>query len=304
MRFIKIILSIVCFVGICFCETALASPNLKIFSDYNTDILLIHNEPNQFTIIGYGGSTRESADCVFKAQGVIRNSNLSGYLKTINTDIVSYEIEDSLQYQFSANIIDDSLNVLKANLFGTCGLNTIFAREYLLVTSMKDQQKKINDFVELLNGNRGNDEIIFILKSYKPQSSNENMLTSALNEVHQKSLTLFKNGCKSEAAIAVITFLKSNAVTYVLINQENVDKYNDIGFFLEQGKKYQDAVTVLEQVVKAIPSRTVVYINLGDACFGLKNTVKAKEAYNTYIALMKKEGKDNKIPQRVLDRVK
>ena len=36
---------------------------------------------------------------------------------------------------------------------------------------------------------------------------------------------------------------------------------------------------------------------------GLKDQTKAKEAYKKYIVLMKKSGKEAKIPKRVLDRV-
>jgi len=88
-----------------------------------------------------------------------------------------------------------------------------------------------------------------------------------------------------------------------LLTKDNVGIFNDYAFFLEQGKKYNDAIVVLKEVVNKFPTRTVAYINLGDAYFELNNTAKAKDAYTTYIDLMKKEGKEKKIPQRVFERI-
>ncbi len=85
---------------------------------------------------------------------------------------------------------------------------------------------------------------------------------------------------------------------------EDVTKINDIAYFLEQNAAYSESVTLLEKIIAKIPERTVAYINLGDAYWGLKDQTKAKEAYKKYIDLMKKSGKQAKIPKRVYDRVK
>ncbi|MBC7391082.1 MAG: tetratricopeptide repeat protein [Opitutaceae bacterium] len=88
------------------------------------------------------------------------------------------------------------------------------------------------------------------------------------------------------------------------INSFNKSFYNNIGYYFEQQKLYPQAITILTKVLDYDKKRTVAYLNLGDAYFGLKNSVKAKEAYNKYITLMKKSGKEAKIPKRVYDRVK
>lgn len=59
-----------------------------------------------------------------------------------------------------------------------------------------------------------------------------------------------------------------------------------------------------EEVVDAVPDRTSAYINFGDAYFGLKQNEDAKDVYLKYIDLMKKEGKETKMPKRVFERVK
>ncbi|MCW3788864.1 tetratricopeptide repeat protein [Plebeiibacterium sediminum] len=84
----------------------------------------------------------------------------------------------------------------------------------------------------------------------------------------------------------------------------NVSIYNDIAYYLEQRKIYKESIYIIEKIILKFPNRTVAYINLGDAYWGLNENIKAKEAYNKYIELMKANGKEGKIPQRILDRVK
>ena len=79
---------------------------------------------------------------------------------------------------------------------------------------------------------------------------------------------------------------------------------NDIAYFLEQSGNFHEASILLEKITGKFPEHTVAYVNLGDAYWGLKDTAKAKTAYEKYIDLMKKSGKEAKIPKRVLDRVK
>ena len=88
------------------------------------------------------------------------------------------------------------------------------------------------------------------------------------------------------------------------LTPNNLSKYNDIGYFLEQKGLYHESVYLLNKVITKFPNRTPAYLNFGDAYWELKDHVKAKQAYNTYITLMKKSGKEAKIPKRVYERVK
>lgn len=78
--------------------------------------------------------------------------------------------------------------------------------------------------------------------------------------------------------------------------------FNDIGYYLEQSGLYEEAIYILEKIIEAYPERTVAYINLGDAYWGMGNYIKAKESYKVYIKQMKNKGKENIIPKRVLKR--
>jgi phenolic acid decarboxylase len=91
----------------------------------------------------------------------------------------------------------------------------------------------------------------------------------------------------------------------VPVTEETVEKYNNIGFFLgENDDAVFSGIYVLEKVIKAFPERTVAYLNLGDAYFKFEKLAKARAAYAQYIERMKRQGKEKKIPQRVLDRAK
>ncbi|WP_378184182.1 hypothetical protein [Aquimarina sp. SS2-1] len=63
-------------------------------------------------------------------------------------------------------------------------------------------------------------------------------------------------------------------------------------------------VFLLEKIVEEVPDRTVAYINLGDAYWGLQEKEKTQKAYNIYVEQMKTKGKETKIPKRVLERLK
>ena len=78
---------------------------------------------------------------------------------------------------------------------------------------------------------------------------------------------------------------------------------NNIAYFFERSGKYSHAVYFLEKIIKEDPTRIVAYYNLGDAYWGLGEKDKAIEAYQKYIELMKQAKKENKIPQKVKDRV-
>ena len=100
-------------------------------------------------------------------------------------------------------------------------------------------------------------------------------------------------------------FLIGKITHNVSLNSKNINKFNDLAYFLEQTEKGDAlAIYLLEKIIKEFPNRTVAYINLGDAYWGLGEKVKAKEAYKTYIDQMKTKGKESKIPEVVLERGK
>lgn len=90
----------------------------------------------------------------------------------------------------------------------------------------------------------------------------------------------------------------------LIINENSLLQYNNLAYYLEQSKAYDLSILILEKITKNFPSRTVAYLNLGDAYDGLGNIIEAKEAYKKYVELMKIDSKEDKIPQRVWDSIK
>lgn len=86
-------------------------------------------------------------------------------------------------------------------------------------------------------------------------------------------------------------------------NTSRVTPYNNIAYYLEQSGHYDSAIYLLEEIVKHFPARTVAYINLGDAYWGLEKYSEAREAYQNYIRLMRESNREQRIPQRVFDRM-
>jgi tetratricopeptide (TPR) repeat protein len=122
-----------------------------------------------------------------------------------------------------------------------------------------------------------------------------------LGNTYNEALKLFKSENQVKAAETLYDFVVNNKVT---LSSATVQILNDLAYFLEQTKNYNKAESILNEIIEMFPDRVVAYINLGDTYFGLKNTVKAKDAYLKYIDLMKKENKESKIPKRVFERVK
>lgn len=83
----------------------------------------------------------------------------------------------------------------------------------------------------------------------------------------------------------------------------DIQTANNVAYYLEQHSDYKQASFFLEEIIKTSPKRTVAYINLGDSYWGLGKKEEAKEAYKIYIEQMKVNGKEKKIPKRVLQKI-
>jgi hypothetical protein len=281
---------------------------LSVYSDNDlnaaTDVILLKQKDDSFILMSIGGYSPQSAACVIKSKGRISNKILKGSLVSVNTDLVSYEIDNRELNPFSGVINNVGLEIIEANVSDLCGLNANFVKSYFKIIEKGKIKESIKLIIDIIKDYEGNDDLFQTLNNYLVQNSEDNKIRKSLDGIYNDVLQLHKNGKKDEAAIVIIEFFKLKSESDNKIDKFNVNKYNDLGFFLEQGKKYREAVELLEKVVNADPNRTVAYINLGDAYFGLKDSAKAKKAYLKYIDLMKKDGKSAKIPKRVFERVK
>lgn len=80
--------------------------------------------------------------------------------------------------------------------------------------------------------------------------------------------------------------------------------YNNIAFILSQNKIFDEAIYLLNEIIKIEPNRVVAYLNIADCFWETNEKEKAVENYKFYIELMKKQKKDlKKIPKYVFDRI-
>lgn len=85
----------------------------------------------------------------------------------------------------------------------------------------------------------------------------------------------------------------------VITTENTVSQLNDIAYYFEQAGFFDAAISLLTELISSNPKRTVAYINLGDAYWGLQKVDEAKEAYNEYVGQMIEKGLEAKIPERV-----
>ncbi|MGG6229182.1 tetratricopeptide repeat protein [Tenacibaculum sp. SDUM215027] len=103
--------------------------------------------------------------------------------------------------------------------------------------------------------------------------------------------------------IPYCSFKYISLIKQLKVDEDNLVFFNDKAYFLEQSGLYEEAVYILEVIIKEFPNRTVAYINLGDAYWGLGKKEEAKQAYKVYIEQMKAKNKESKIPSQVLERI-
>lgn len=87
------------------------------------------------------------------------------------------------------------------------------------------------------------------------------------------------------------------------LKKSNVTSYNNMAYYLQKRKAYDESKFLLEKIVDKYPSRTVAYLNLGDTYWGLKKKKKAIKVYETYVKQMIEKGKEKRIPQETLKRL-
>lgn len=87
-------------------------------------------------------------------------------------------------------------------------------------------------------------------------------------------------------------------------NKKYISSINNIAYFLQLKNKDNDAVQIFKKILDKYPDRVVTYLNLADSQWKLDDKKSAKLNYAMYIKLMISDGKENKIPEVVKERVK
>ncbi len=113
----------------------------------------------------------------------------------------------------------------------------------------------------------------------------------------QELETLTKSGKISWSLQSAKFFIEKNNIT-----KYNVVTYNNIAYYIfESSQDNPVTLYVLDEILRKFPDRVVAHLNKADYLAAHSKCKEATESYNTYIMLMKNNGKESRIPKRVID---
>lgn len=98
-----------------------------------------------------------------------------------------------------------------------------------------------------------------------------------------------------------LTFLSPESYMACHPPAQNIQAYNDLGFYLAEGGRDELALKFYRGV-EAVGKRTVLMLNIADSLWRLDRKVEAQRYYSQYRDAMSADGKAQKIPQRVVGR--
>jgi hypothetical protein len=131
-------------------------------------------------------------------------------------------------------------------------------------------------------------------------------LGKSLDSLHRELAALEKSDKLSEIPPSAYDVkMLEELIANVPLTVKTVVAYNDIGFYLAHAKEgLFSSVYLLVKVIEKFPERAVAYLNLADAYWKLEDFKNAKEEYGRYCEIRIKDGKKDKIPDRVFERIK
>ena len=87
------------------------------------------------------------------------------------------------------------------------------------------------------------------------------------------------------------------------LNKSNLVRYNNIAYYLQKNKQYKESTTILINIVAQFPNRVVALLNYADSLWALNEKKQAIQYYNSYIRIMLKKDRLDKIPKKVFLRI-
>ena len=106
---------------------------------------------------------------------------------------------------------------------------------------------------------------------------------------------------RADSIESSLTFLSPESYMACHPPAQNVQAYNDLGFYLAEGGRDELALKFYRGV-EAVGERTVLMLNMADSLWRLDRQEEAQRYYREYRDAMSADGKAQKIPQRVIER--
>ncbi|MBO6184349.1 MAG: tetratricopeptide repeat protein [Chryseobacterium sp.] len=256
---------------------------------------------------------------------LLRNENMKEVVHSISLDLNS----DGTKENFEINFNQNTINSLKNSN------NEIYFESNSLIVKKEIEENNPHDFISykyyFQNSNNSivlskidfkketyvkNDDLCNLSYVYLP---NKKIHFSEVDFFDKKFLQSLTRDMSLNQAIEIVTKTNqhynctSNLSTIELefllektfLDDNSVNNYNNLAYYLEQNKQYEESCYLLKKITQKYPNRVVAWLNYGDALWMLAEKSDAKNAYQKYTSLMKSQHKDvSKIPRRVYDRVK
>jgi len=106
---------------------------------------------------------------------------------------------------------------------------------------------------------------------------------------------------RADSIESSLTFLSPESYMACHPPAQNVQAYNDLGFYLAEGGRDELALKFYRGV-EAVGKRTVLMLNMADSLWRLDRQEEAQRYYREYRDAKSADGKAQKIPQRVIER--
>jgi len=230
-------------------------------------------------------------------------TNLNGYYEISLIKSIVYE----KQIKLLAILVVNEYTIS----FASGGINPYYGYHLYIYKKTRDGLQKLPQFDQIgwgggvvMGNQKKNNHKLFCENSkamkYIHKSNIINYLYGISILQDLKQLALKNNLIDGDTYKILSKIIKNNT----LITPKTLTQYNNIAYYLQQAGANEEAIYLLEKIIKKFPNRTVAYINLGDAYRALGEKDKARKAYTTYIEQMCAKGLQKKIPKRVLKRVR
>lgn len=139
----------------------------------------------------------------------------------------------------------------------------------------------------------------------------DKLMPEAVSQNFDAALQAYKTGNQAEMKTLVGYFISGDEDGTCDPGNYIVEKYyfpqkvgwsNDLGFLFEQAGHPAEAAELLQHIIRKHPGRVVAYLNLADAYWAMGQREQAREAYGQYHGKMLANGKQARIPSRVMER--
>lgn len=129
----------------------------------------------------------------------------------------------------------------------------------------------------------------------------------SLEWAHKNALEYYREKKYNEAATIMHEMEQRCSVSlemYELMEDSFIQIWSDATLFYLKAGMNNQCVHLSESLIENHPETAGVYLQYGDALYNLNRFEESKLIYEKYITLMKAKEKNDKIPSRVLNRIK